>query len=298
MTEGKPDITICPNCETSFDDSFKYCPNCGQANRKLSLNFKYFVSEFLTGMFNLDSKIFRTLKLLFFKPGKLSKEFIEGRRNSYIPPVRLYLIGSLIYFTVSSFFSDPIQFTNDINSSADSTTSIITLNNLDSLQHILAEEDTLKVAEGSGKKLLQDPSGESRLKKISTKEGQKKFKDKIMGNLPIGMFFLVPITALLFFLLFGKNSFYIEHLIFVIHLQTLFYLIFTLLNLLEIFINADVMEAITAVIFLSVLIIWVKKYYTLKWLKTIGKTLLFLMMYAIVYLVFFLSIAAISFFIL
>ena len=97
MTENRSDKKHCPNCETSFDNSFKFCPNCGQANKKLSLNFKYFVSEFLSGMFNLDSKIFRTLRLLFLRPGMLTKEFIKGRRNSYIPPVRLYLIGSLIY---------------------------------------------------------------------------------------------------------------------------------------------------------------------------------------------------------
>jgi hypothetical protein len=298
MTDNKPEIKHCPNCETAFDNSFKYCPNCGQANKKLSLSFKYFISEFLTGMFNLDSKIFRTLKLLFFKPGKLSKEFIEGRRNTYIPPVRLYLAGSLIYFTVSSFFSDPIKFTDDSNITADSASNTITMNNLDSLQHFLNEDDTLSELVGSGDSIIEAHVNKSRLKKISTPEGQKKFKEKIMDYIPIGMFFLVPLTALLFFLLFKKDTYYIEHLIFVIHLQTLFYLIFTVLNLLEIFINTEIMEAITAIIFITVLVSWVKKYYMLNWLKTIGKTILLLMMYAIVYLLFFLSIAAISFVIL
>lgn len=297
MTKSNPHNKLCPNCETSYINSFSFCPNCGQANKNLSLNFKYFVSEFLSGMFNLDSKIYRTLKLLFLEPGKLSKEFIAGKRNSYIPPVRMYLIGSLIYFTISSFFNDPVTFSDEIKGDADTTSNIIILNTLDTLQTIVPEIDTLK-ALGSDDSFLSKNFGKERLQKINTKEGRKQFRENIMQYIPIGMFFLVPLTALLFFLLFYKNTYYIEHLIFVIHLQTLFYLIFTILNLLETFIDPSIIEAITAVVFVFILLIWVKKFYVVKWLKAIGKSVLFLLMYSVIYFVFFLIIAAISFFIL
>jgi hypothetical protein len=246
-------------------------------------------------MFNLDSKIFRTLKLLFLKPGKLSKEFINGRRSAYIPPVRLYLIGSLIYFTISSFFNEPVQFTEDVNKTSDSTNNIVIFNHADSLQSAILEEDTTDVYEGSGQTFLEENFGKSRINRLNSKEGRQKFNENIMGYIPIGMFFLVPLTALLFYLLFKKNTFYIEHLIFVIHLQTLFYIIFTILNLLEIFIHAEIMEVVTAIIFIFILLAWVKKYYAVKWVKAIWKSALFLLMYSFTYFIFFIIIAAISF---
>lgn len=287
----------CPNCQANFDSSFNFCPNCGQSNKDLKLNFKYFIAEFLSGMFNLDSKVFRTLKLLFLKPGKLSKEFIAGKRNAYIPPVRLYLIGSLIYFSISSVFNDPITFSNNIENEPGRASNIITFNNLDSLHTIISEEDSLKKL-GSGNSFLSENLGKERLKKMSTKEGRKQFKDNIMQYIPIGMFIFVPITALLFFLLFRQNTFYIEHLIFVIHIQTLFYLLFTFLNILELIINSNLMKIITVISFLSILLIWIKKYYGVKWISAVGKSILFLLMYSFIYLVFFLIVAGISFFVL
>lgn len=296
MKEVNEQNKLCPNCQTSYDISYKYCPECGQANSKLKLDFKYFVSEFIAAMFNVDSKIFRTLKLLFFKPGKLSKEFIAGRRNSYIAPVRLYLIGSLIYFTISSFFNNPIKYTGDLTNESDSIANILTLNNLDSLQVILPIEDSSNLFEGSGDSILRENFGEARLKKLGTKEGREKLKDNIMGYIPIGMFIFVPLTALLFFLLFRKDTYYIEHLIFVIHLQTLFYLIFSILNLFDIIVQSTIIEAVTAILFLGLLFIWIKKYYNVKWSVAIGKSFLFLIMYSFIFFIFFFTIVGISFF--
>lgn len=295
MNDSEHKIKKCPNCYTSFNISYKFCPACGQINSELKLNFKYFVSEFLSGMFNLDSKIFRTLKLLFFKPGKLSKEFIAGRRKAYIPPVRLYLIGSLIYFTISSFFNNPVKFTGDLHNESDSTGNIITFDNLDSLQTILVQNDSSYSYMGSGDSILAENLGNEKLKKLGTKEGRKNFKDNMMGYIPIGMFIFVPLTALLFFILFRKDSFYIEHLIFVIHLQTLFYLIFSVLNLLQIIIPTDFIEIITLILFIGLLLIWTKKYYNVKWSVAVGKSILFLMMYSLIFFFFFLVIAGISF---
>ena len=91
---------ICPNCENEFDDAYGYCPNCGQANKKVTLSFKYFISEFLLANFNIDSKIYQTFKLLIFSPARLTTEFFNCKRARYIPPVRLYLLISMVYFAV------------------------------------------------------------------------------------------------------------------------------------------------------------------------------------------------------
>ncbi len=105
---------ICPNCEKGFDSEFDFCPYCGQQNKAQKIRLKYFLGELVSGIFNLDSKIFRTLHLLVFKPTELPLAFLQGKRTFYIPPVRLYLVVSLVYFTFLSFKgSNFVQFSNE-----------------------------------------------------------------------------------------------------------------------------------------------------------------------------------------
>ena len=53
--------------------------------------------------FEVDARIFQTLKLLLFKPGSLSTEFSRNRRARYMSPIRLYLFTSLVFFLVLSW---------------------------------------------------------------------------------------------------------------------------------------------------------------------------------------------------
>ncbi len=59
--------------------------------------------ELLEGITHSDSRLWRTLTTLWFKPGKLTAEFVAGRRVAYLPPFRLYLILSVILFLMLSF---------------------------------------------------------------------------------------------------------------------------------------------------------------------------------------------------
>lgn len=101
MKSEKPTQVVCPNCENEFDKHFDFCPHCGQKNKKINLHLNYFIHDFLSGAFNLDSKFFLTFKTLILFPGKLSEEFLLGKRTKYLPPVRTYLIVSL--FTLHYF---------------------------------------------------------------------------------------------------------------------------------------------------------------------------------------------------
>jgi hypothetical protein len=60
------------------------------------------VHEVLEGLTHSDSRLWRTLVCLWFKPGKLTQEFVAGRRAAYLPPFRLYLIVSLAFFLLAS----------------------------------------------------------------------------------------------------------------------------------------------------------------------------------------------------
>ncbi len=90
----------CPNCGSDRPD--RYCSRCGQNDRDYMRGLWAVVYEFVREMFELDSRLFRTLKSLLFKPGHLSTEFSRNRRAAYMSPVRLYLFTSFLFFLVLS----------------------------------------------------------------------------------------------------------------------------------------------------------------------------------------------------
>ena len=93
-------LVECPNCGRAVDGA--YCAGCGQkvapVNPTLSDVFRDFTHEAL----NVDGKTIRSARLLFAKPGFLTREYYEGRRARYVSPIRLYLIFSVIYFAVAA----------------------------------------------------------------------------------------------------------------------------------------------------------------------------------------------------
>lgn len=91
----------CLNC--GFTVVGKYCHNCGQENVEPKESVWQLLSHFFNDITHFDGKFFSTLKLLIFRPGFLSKEYMHGRRASYLNPVRMYIFTSFIFFLV--FFS-------------------------------------------------------------------------------------------------------------------------------------------------------------------------------------------------
>lgn len=98
--------TECLNCYHPLDRSDQYCPNCSQLNSTKKLTFNDFFNEFFAGIFAYDSRFYRTLRVLLFKPGKISKDYIEGKRVRYANPYRFYLSASIIFFLIWSFTHD------------------------------------------------------------------------------------------------------------------------------------------------------------------------------------------------
>lgn len=108
------DITkqgICLNCETEVQGN--YCSQCGQKFQPTKLPLKEFLEDAVETLFNVDNRWFKTLRDLFFKPGKVTLEYIEGKRAQYLPPLRIYLSISIVYFLVVQLIdSDQIFFIN------------------------------------------------------------------------------------------------------------------------------------------------------------------------------------------
>ncbi len=89
---------ICSNC--GADTVEKYCPNCGQLNKNFHRPLVKLIGEIVAETFSFDGRLARTLPALMISPGKVTKAYLEGKRAAYVPPFRLYLIASLVFFGV------------------------------------------------------------------------------------------------------------------------------------------------------------------------------------------------------
>jgi Protein of unknown function (DUF3667) len=106
----------CLNCGTIVHGRF--CHVCGQENIVPKESFWHLVTHFFYDITHFDSKFFDTLNYLVFRPGFLSKEYLKGRRASYLHPIKMYVFTSAIFFLLffSFFYSDKdTSFTTSIN---------------------------------------------------------------------------------------------------------------------------------------------------------------------------------------
>lgn len=88
----------CPNCGTAL--AGRYCSTCGQRAVHLRPALHDLLHEVFHEFAHVDSKIIRTLGLLLFRPGLLTREFFEGKRARSVTPLRLYLLTSVLFFGV------------------------------------------------------------------------------------------------------------------------------------------------------------------------------------------------------
>ena len=89
----------CQNCGAPLDG--EYCARCGQRHEPHVHTLAHFASEAFESVTHADSRLWRTIGYLLVKPGFLSREFFSGRRARYLPPFRLYLVISLLFFVVA-----------------------------------------------------------------------------------------------------------------------------------------------------------------------------------------------------
>ena len=102
VLEGGPSkLTSCPNCGS--DGVANYCASCGQRAGNLHTPIGAFVREALDGLLSFDSRVWRTLIVLLYRPGELTLEYWRGRRARYVAPLRLYLFVSFFTFLFLAF---------------------------------------------------------------------------------------------------------------------------------------------------------------------------------------------------
>ncbi|MDX1454088.1 MAG: DUF4286 family protein [Gammaproteobacteria bacterium] len=107
-------LPVCGNCLEPVPGRF--CAQCGQEDRTYLLSLRELLSDFFGDLINFDSRFFKTMVPLLFRPGYLTAEYIRGRRQTYFPPVRLYIFISIVFFFVATVLADVGDFKLDDDS--------------------------------------------------------------------------------------------------------------------------------------------------------------------------------------
>jgi hypothetical protein len=102
ISESKKESNSCENCHQKLDGPF--CANCGQSSDSTLKYFWVVIMHLLDDIFSFDSRASRTLWPLITRPAFLTNEYFAGRRVHYVPPLRLYLFISIVFFITLKFF--------------------------------------------------------------------------------------------------------------------------------------------------------------------------------------------------
>jgi len=93
-----PQTLVCANCGAPL--AGEYCGSCGQRHEPHVHTVSHFAAEAFESVTHADSRLWRTLAYLLARPGLLTREFFNGRRAGYLPPFRLYIVISVVFFLV------------------------------------------------------------------------------------------------------------------------------------------------------------------------------------------------------
>lgn len=278
MANGNDLNNKCLNCGAALTGGF--CAQCGQKNIDLNLSIGHIIGEFLGDIFSYDSRVFRTLVPLLFKPGFLTAQYNLGRRVSYVPPVRLFIIISLLYFfslTLTGFQGGNIVITNDnqANVTAPAGSSeegeVVTPGNIMEQPPVTTDDD-------AGDK---SPLVNSFVRKVlAAGQNRDLILAKMADWMPRLMFVLIPVFAFILKMCYWKSGrYYIHHLIFSLHYHSfLFLLLFFLLPLAAF--NDELADLISVIVMATYLLLGMRRVYA----EHIGRTIIKFMFLSASYL--------------
>ncbi len=273
----------CLNCGSHVEA--KFCPQCGQENIETREPFLGFLIHSIGHYFHFDSKFQKSFVPLITQPGKLTTEYIAGKRASYIHPVSMYLFISLVFFLTIGLHQsdvDPLKTISNpkiIQSQLDSLRKIDTAKlsrreraelrqKVTDLKELNKGLSDVKNGFNSGSGNLKLNLGDTDSTYVSIRDYEQKqaklpaakrdswlsayfikksilleqkYGDELLNKivetvqhqLPKMMFILMPLFALILSFSFYKSKLYfIEHLIYTIHVHSFLFLLFCFIDLL------------------------------------------------------------------
>ncbi len=259
-------LPSCLNCGTTL--SGQYCGSCGQRARSRLISLWELVREAFGDLFELDSRVWQTLVPLVIHPGRLTRDYLLGRRARFMPPFRTYLVLSVVFFLVA-FFDPREEFSVLFEPAAETTGEAdVAVQSAEEIREGVVKEsaeDRIIVADGpsaddedgSNDVNFNISSGEGEAncdvsdiesadipewlsrrmtpqrlqvicERVMADEGRALF-DEMLDNVPAALFFLLPLMALVLKAMYPLSKrYYVEHLLFVVYYHAFFFLMLTL----------------------------------------------------------------------
>lgn len=297
---SKYDFTICPNCgETEVG---RYCPSCGQSNKDFNKPVKEIVGDLLDSI-NLDVRLLNTIIPFFTKPGFLIQEYFKGRRKKYVPPMRMYMFISILFF----FLVQSVDFENngseaikinindtnipfnnngDLNAETvswekEGVDTVLIKQYLDSSNYVNKE----KIKQAILKDSTYNPFKKSLIGGINASEKKEMFVSKFLKNLSYVLFILMPFFALVLAMILWKSKMlYVKHLIFSINFHSYIFGLSSLILILLKILPDPISEFVTYLWWgiPIYLMLSIKRFYHRKYISAFFKTFGALSIYFIV----------------
>jgi hypothetical protein len=212
----------CENCGAVVTSRF--CPDCGQRTEHLTYSVWHFLREATEDLTHADSRLWRTLGALLGRPGYLTREFFAGHRARYLPPVRLYLVLSVLFFltpTASSLDQHSARPTASQPATAHPHTQ-----QTPQAQGVHPNCAWIRY-EGPGSAWLE-PRLTAGCYKVAEDRGRG-LQEELVHNLPRALFVFLPLLALFMKLMYWwPRRYYVEHLLFFVHNHAAVFLLLTL----------------------------------------------------------------------
>ena len=264
-------LTVCKNCGREFSGNF--CNHCGEKvyrdhDKKLSHVFEE-AFHFIT---HLDGKFLKTFKLIFFRPGLVSKEYCGGKRKKYFKPVSLYLIGVVIYLLFPVLQGLNISFSNHLSNNG-----------------FMGIRYTKQLA---AQKMKSRNITETELRNTFDHTSPKVAKILMLALLPLA----AAVLALIFL---GRRRYFFDHFILATELNTIFlFLFFLILPVLFISIGALfrvsvdygdgslVFNILQGALFMAIIFTALRRFYGISRMRALTGMLLFVLGYILVLVIY------------
>lgn len=248
-------MACCTNCGALLTGP--YCAECGQRVEPRIQPLSRFLGEAFDTVTNIDSRLWRTFVPLLFRPGWLTREFLQGRRASYVPPFKLYFVITLLFFllvaTLAMTDSAPLLAITDtagdpVAERARANTEFAELEKRVRAAKTPAERAVLQrgmrivdaaragvetpAAERADRCQFEaapwiEPRLEAACRKVMADQGRG-LGAKFVENVPNAMFLFLPFLALVMKAMYRRpRRYYVVHLLFLIHNHAFAFLFFS-----------------------------------------------------------------------
>jgi Protein of unknown function (DUF3667) len=224
-----PAVARCANCGASL--AGRYCAQCGQRVEPPVHSLWHFGKVATEDLTHADSRLWRTLAALLFKPGRLTAEFLAGRRARYLPPVRLYLVLSVIFFVYTAAGSTRVYVLSvdpQERSAGFTTLKDVTADDAARATET-PEQRTKRLCDGltyhGPFAAHMQPLSMNACRRIAADQGRA-LQAAVMHNVPRAMFVFLPLLAAAMKLMYwAPRHYYVEHLLLLVHYHAFVFLL-------------------------------------------------------------------------